>query len=91
MLDPRVLPLKDKGPVRATLVLSRLGQATVDVEDQATASDPGTVSLRMGDENTAVLLQGDLRTVQRLIIEADRQLTHLRHARECPGRPARPG
>lgn len=84
MLDPRVLPPKDKGPVRGTFVLSRLGEAIVEIEDQATMSEPGTVALRMGDESAAVLLQGDLRTIQRLIVEADRQLSHLQHHRETP-------
>jgi hypothetical protein len=84
MLDPRVLPLKDKGPTRGTFVLSRLGHASVEVEDQATADDPGTVSVRMGDDDTAVVLQGDLRTIQRLIVEADRQLSHLQHHRRSP-------
>jgi hypothetical protein len=84
MLDPRVLPLKDKGPVQGTLVLSQLGQAIVEIEDQATVDEPGTVALRLGDENTAVMLQGDLRTIQRLIVEADRQLSHLQHHRGWP-------
>jgi hypothetical protein len=84
MLDPRVLPLRDKGPVNGNLVLTRLAQATVDVEDQATEAEPGTVSVRIGDDNTAVLLQGDLRTVQRLIVEADRQLSYLQHHRRAP-------
>ncbi len=81
MLDPRVLPMKDKGPVQATFVLSRLALASVDLEDQATPGEPGTVSLRMGDDNAAVLLQGDLRTIHRLIVEADRQLMHLQTRR----------
>jgi hypothetical protein len=84
MLDPRVLPLRDKGPVHGNLVLARLGHATVDVEDQATEAEPGTVSVRIGDDNTGVLLQGDLRTVHRLIVEADRQLTYLQHHRQSP-------
>ena len=84
MLDPRVLPLRDKGPVNGTLVLTRLAQAMVDVVDQATEAEPGTVSVRIGDDNTSVLLQGDLRTVQRLIVEADRQLTYLQHRRQAP-------
>jgi hypothetical protein len=40
--------------------------------------------VRIGDDSTGVLLQGDLRTVQRLIVEADRQLTHLQHHRQSP-------
>ena len=84
MLDPRVLPLRDKGPVNGHLVLTRLAEATVDVEDQATEAEPGTVSVRIGDDNTGVLLQGDLRTVQRLIVEVDRQLTYLHHHRQSP-------
>jgi hypothetical protein len=84
MLDPRVLPLRDKGPVTGNLVLTRLAQATVDLEDQATEAEPGVVSLRIGDDNTGVLLQGDLRTVQRLIVEADRQLSYLQHHRQSP-------
>lgn len=81
MLDPRVIPPRDKGPVRGNLVLVQLADAVVEVEDQATEAQPGTVSLRIGDDHTGVLLQGDLRTVQRLITEADRQLTNLRHGR----------
>jgi hypothetical protein len=81
VLDPRVLPARDKGPVCGTLVLTHLAEAAVDVEDQATDAGPTTVSVRIGDDQTGVLLQGDLRTVQRLIIEADRQLTYLRHRR----------
>jgi hypothetical protein len=87
VLDPRVLPLRDKGPVTGNLVLTRLAHATVELEDQATEAEPGTVALRIGDDNTGVLLQGDLRTVQRLIVEADRQLTYLQHHRNAPRRP----
>jgi hypothetical protein len=82
MLDPRVLPLRDKGPVNGNLVLTRLAHATIELEDQATEAEPSTVSLRIGDDNTGVLLQGDLRTVHRLIVEADRQLTYLHHHRQ---------
>jgi hypothetical protein len=82
VLDPRVLPTHDKGPVHGTLVLSQLAHAVVELEDQATTSEPGTVSLRMGDDVSSVLLQGDLRTVQRLVHEADRLLTRLAHRRE---------
>jgi len=84
VLDPRVLPLRDKGPVKGNLILTRLAHATVDLEDQATEAEPGTVSLRIGDDNAGVLLQGDLRTVQRLIVEADRQLSYLQHHRQSP-------
>jgi hypothetical protein len=86
MLDPRVLPLRDKGPVNGNVVLTRLAHARVDLEDQATEAEPSTVSLRIGDDNTGVLLQGDLRTVHRLIVEADRQLTYLHHHRQAPRR-----
>lgn len=82
MLDPRVLPAQDKGPVHGTLVLSQLAHAAVELEDQATPAEPGTVSLRVGDDVTCVMLQGDLRTVQRLVHEADRLLTQLLHRRE---------
>ena len=82
MLDPRVLPTHDKGPVHGTLVLSQLAHAVVELEDQATPSEPGTVSLRVGDGVSCVMLQGDLRTVQRLVHEAERLLTQLDHRRE---------
>lgn len=86
MLDPRVLPAHDKGPVHGYVVFSHLAEAEIELEDQATEDMPGTVSLRIGDEVSGVLLQGDIRTVQRIVIEADRLLAQLMQARASPAR-----
>lgn len=86
MAGPSALPTRDTGPVHGDLVLSRLAQAAVEIEDQATDAEPDTVGLRIGDDSTGVLFLGDLRTLQRLIAEADRQLTRLHRHRRAPGR-----
>jgi len=86
MTDPRLSAYEHRPPVRADVVLSQLARAGVELEDQATDTRPETVSLRIGDESTGVLFCGDLGVVQRLIVEAGRQLRHLQHRRGSPHR-----
>jgi hypothetical protein len=63
--------------VHGEMVLTRLAGATIEVEDQATAEAPAEAMLRIGDRAAGVRFVGDLVTIQRLMAEADRQVTRL--------------
>jgi hypothetical protein len=75
------LPRRDESPVHSELVLTHLARATVELEDLATDSSPSEAMVRIGDDTAGIRLVGDLITIQGLLADADRQLTHLHQQR----------
>jgi hypothetical protein len=71
------LPRADESQVHSEVVLTHLGRAKVELEDLATDSSPADAMIRIGDATAGVRLVGDLTTIQRLLADADRQLTGL--------------
>jgi hypothetical protein len=75
------LPRPDESEVHSEVVLTHLARATVELEDLATDSSPAEAMVRIGDATAGIRLVGDLITIQGLLADAHRQLTHLQQKR----------